>query len=67
MNAPPLPEVLLGTHSRQELQLPLACEGVQRYVWQGRFGAMLIEVKDSAVFVDGRRIEPYVAAPRSAT
>jgi len=60
MNAPLLPEVLLGFHSSEEPQLPLAAEGVQRYVWEGRFGAMLIEVKDGVVFVNGQRVEPHV-------
>jgi len=66
MNAPLLPEVLLGIHSSDEPQLPLASEGVQRYVWEGRFGAMLIEVKGSAVFVNGQQVEPHVAADPSA-
>jgi len=66
MNAPLLPEVLLGFHSSREPELPLAAEGVQRYVWEGRFGAMLIEVKDGAVFVNGQRVEPHVA-PTAAT
>jgi hypothetical protein len=45
MNAPLLPEVLLGVDVFEEPQLPLATEGVQRYVWESRFGAMLIEVR----------------------
>lgn len=63
MNTQPLPEVLLGTDSLQEPQLPLASEGVQRYVWESRFGAMLIEVKDGAVFVNRQPVEPHVAPP----
>jgi hypothetical protein len=59
MNAPLLPEVLLGIHSSHEAQLPLATEGVQRWVWEGRFGTMLIEVKDGAAFVNGQRVEPH--------
>jgi hypothetical protein len=66
MNAQPLPEVLLGVDSPQEPQLPLASEGVQRYVWEGRFGPMLIEVKDGAVFVNGQRVEPHVAVDSTA-
>ena len=61
MNAQPLPEVLLGVDSPQEPQLPLASVGVQRYVWEGRFGPMLIEVKDGTVFVNGQRVEPHIA------
>ena len=59
MNAPLLPEVFLGFHPPDEPQLPFAAEGVQRYVWEGRFGAMLIEVKEGAVFVNGQRVEPH--------
>jgi len=66
MNAPLLPEVLLGIDSSQEPQLPLASEGVLRYVWESRFGAMLIEVKDGAVFVNGQAVEPYVTAAHPA-
>jgi hypothetical protein len=67
VNAPLLPEVLLGTMSPDEPQLPLACEGVQRYVWQSRFGSILIEVKDGVAFVNGQPVEPHVgggAGPR---
>lgn len=58
MNAPLLPEVLLGVDASSEPQLPLATEGVQRYVWQSRFGSMLIEVRGGVAFVNGQRVEP---------
>jgi hypothetical protein len=32
---------------------------VQRWVWQGRFGPMLIEVIGEQVFVNGQRVEPH--------
>jgi hypothetical protein len=66
MNAQPLPEVLLGVDTPQEPQLPLASDGAQRYVWEGRFGPMLIEVKDGAAFVNEQRVEPHVAADSPA-
>ncbi|MCW5662816.1 MAG: hypothetical protein KIT35_03180 [Piscinibacter sp.] len=66
MNAPLLPEVLLGVDPPEEPQLPLACEGVQRYVWEGRYGAMLIEVKAGIVFVNGEPVEPHVATGHPA-
>jgi hypothetical protein len=66
MNAPLLPEVLLGLDSSVAPPLPLAAEGVQRYVWKGRFGAMLIEVKEGVVFVNGQRVEPHVAVVENA-
>lgn len=51
-----LPEVLLGPHSTDQPVLELASEGVQRYVWHSAFGAMLIEVREGAAFVNGRRV-----------
>lgn len=65
MNAPVLPEVLLGPQRRDEPSLPLEREGVQAYVWRSRFGAMLIEVRDGATFVNGARVVS-VAELRSA-
>lgn len=59
MNAPLLPEVLLGVDSSTEPQLPLETEGVPRYVWEGRFGAMLIEVRDGVAYVNGEKVEPF--------
>lgn len=41
--------------------LPLAAEGVLRYVWESKFGPMLIEVVGGAIFVNGKAVEP---APR---
>lgn len=61
MNAPLLPEVLFGIDSSVEPQLHLATEGVLRYIWHSRFGAMLIEVKDGAAHVNGQRVEPLNA------
>ena len=58
MNAPTLPDIHLGTANTAEPELPLVAEGVQRYVWEGAFGPMLIEVHDGAAFVNGQRVEP---------
>jgi hypothetical protein len=55
------PEVLLrpaGDDDPQPL-LPLASEGVQRWVWQGRHGTMLIEVVGDEVYVNGDRVERH--------
>lgn len=62
MNAALLPEVLLGVDPFEEPQLPFATEGIQRYVWEGRFGAMLIEVKQGSAYVNGQRVEPFASA-----
>ena len=56
LNPPLLPEVLLGPQPADQPNLDLASEGVQRYVWQSAFGAMLIEVRDGAAFVNGSRV-----------
>lgn len=57
MNRPLMPEILLGL-DRLDQELPLATEGVQRYVWHCSFGPMLIEVRDGAAYVNGQRVEP---------
>jgi hypothetical protein len=70
MNAPLLPEVLRLRESSPQDALPLATEGVQRYVWESRFGAMLIEVVDGVAYVNGQRVDPPVEdiqPPRSFT
>jgi hypothetical protein len=56
MNAPLLPEVLLGPRAPDQVELPLAAEGVQRFVWKSAYGPMLIEVRDGAAFVNGQRV-----------
>ena len=38
--------------------LPLAAEGVQRYVWQARHGPILVEVRDGVAYVNGNAVEP---------
>jgi hypothetical protein len=54
-------------HPVDQPSLELATEGVQRYVWQSAFGPMLIEVRDDAAFVNGKRVltiaELYDAGP----
>lgn len=51
-----LPELLLGQQPADQRPLDLATEGAQRYVWQGAFGQMLIEVRDGAAYVNGARV-----------
>jgi len=57
MSAPCLPEVLRLRNDSPQEALPLATEGVLRYVWEGRFGSMLIEVVDGTAYVNGARVE----------
>lgn len=58
MNAPVNAEVLLRPGASQQVELQLATEGVLRYVWEGRFGTMLIEVRGGRVYVNGGLVEP---------
>lgn len=57
MNAPVYREVLLRRPGADG-ELPLATEGVQRYVWESRFGSILIEVVGEDIFVNGGKVEP---------
>lgn len=58
MDAPLLPEVLLPRRADEpQAALPLASDGVQRYVWEGRYGPMLVEVVGEAIYVNGRPVE----------
>ena len=60
MNLPLAPEVLLRADDTQAA-LPLASEGVSRWVWESRYGPILIEVIGDRVFVNGELVEPHVA------
>jgi len=57
MNAPLHPEILRLREPSPQEALALATEGVQRYVWESRFGAMLIEVVDGVAYVNGERVD----------
>ena len=61
MNA--LPEVLVQRGERPQGELPLASEGVLRYVWESRFGPMLIEVKQGRAYVNEEAVEPAEPSP----
>jgi len=54
----PTPEIHVGSHNPDEPLLPLATDGVLRYVWHGKFGDMLVEVLGDRVFVNGNKVEP---------
>ena len=59
-----LPDILTRRELTPLEELPLATEGVLRYVWESRFGAMLVEVRDGLAYVNGRLVEP--AEPSTA-
>lgn len=52
------PEKLLLLDDACQPSLPLAADGVQRYVWESRFGEILIEIAHDQVFVNGQVVEP---------
>jgi hypothetical protein len=61
MNAPLHREVLLRAAAASDdaqALLPLAAPGVQRWVWDGRYGQILIEVVGGQVRVNGALVEP---------
>jgi hypothetical protein len=58
VNASPLPEILSRRDAAPQGDLPLAAEGVLRYVWESKFGPMLIEVTQGQVYVNGQPVAP---------
>lgn len=53
------PDVVLASDEQLEPSLPLGSDGVRRWAWHSRHGAMLIEVIGDDAFVNGQRVEPY--------
>lgn len=66
MNAPLAPEVLLLRGDAKQTALPLATPGIQRWVWEGRYGRMLIEVAGGDIYVNSQRVEPHTLAASPA-
>jgi len=60
MNAMLSPEVMLRHADDRQTALRLASEGVLRYVWESKYGSIVIEVVGNDVFVNGQRVEPQV-------
>lgn len=67
MNAPVYPERLLRPDDAGQVPLPLATLGIQRYVWESRFGEILIEVIGDCSYVNGQPVEPVEAGAAGAT
>ena len=65
MTRPLLPEVMCGAGGAPQAALPLASEGVQRFVWQMAHGQILIEIRDGFAYVNGARVEPIVETLKS--
>jgi len=58
-NAPAALDVIIGRADDAQPPLPLASDGVLRWVWRGRYGEMLIEVAGDEVFVNGARVSRH--------
>jgi hypothetical protein len=58
LNAPAPPEVLAKPDVGLQAEPPAAAEGALRYVWESRFGPMLIEVRAGRAYVNGQPVEP---------
>jgi hypothetical protein len=52
----------IGGPDDAQCALPLAASGVQRLVWDGRYGQILIEVIGGEVRVNGDVVEPAAEA-----
>ena len=61
MNARLQAEVIARLGKSPQTVFLLETEGVLRYVWESRFGDILIEVRDGQAYVNGQAVEP--AAP----
>lgn len=59
MNAALSAEVLLRRRDDGQAALPLAAPGVQRWVWESRYGPILIEVIRGEVYVNGQWVKPH--------
>lgn len=58
MNTAVFVEVRPNVMATHQSLLPLATEGVLRYVWESKFGSILIEVVADEIFVNGKLVEP---------
>ncbi len=56
---PPARDVIVGLTDDAQPPLPLASDGVLRWLWHSRFGEMLIEVMGDEVFVNGQRVSRH--------
>lgn len=62
MNAMLMPDVRPRNTGDGHALLSLASNGVQRHVWESRYGSILIEVSGIEIFVNGQRVESHAVA-----
>ena len=58
MNARLRPDIFIRAETTPQVDLPLAADGVQRHLWESRYGTMLIEVSNGQIFVNGGLVTP---------
>ena len=63
MNARLIPEVLARRTDSPQAEMRLETVDVLRYVWESRFGDILIEVRDGRAYVNGQAVEPAPPEP----
>lgn len=63
MNARLIPEVLVRRTESPQAEMRLETQEVLRYVWESRFGDILIEVRDGQAYVNGEAVEPAPPEP----
>jgi len=51
-------EVILRSGPSAQAELPLAVAGTQRWIWESRFGPILVEVTNGVAFVNGEPVQP---------
>ena len=63
VNPPPAPvlDIVIGRTDDAQPPLPLASDGVLRWLWHSRFGEILIEVIDDDVFVNGKQVNRHAS------
>ena len=57
VNTAVYPEIGPKAVDNGQVSLPLVTEGVQRYLWHGKYGLILIEVVGDKTFVNGALVE----------
>ena len=57
----PTIDVAVGRVDDAQAPLPLASDGVLRWVWQSKFGDILIEVVGNDIFVDGKPVQRHAS------
>ncbi len=55
---------MAGLHAASATAMPASSSGTRRYVTEGRYGTIIIDVVGEALFVNGDPVEPSAVAKR---